>query len=494
MKIQELMRGTEYEIVQQGDADDITSVVIDSRKAKAGCLFVCIRGLNVDGHRFINDVNAAGAAAVLIDEKQEAYPPGLTVVKVSQTRVALCAVAANFYGNPGDRMRLVGITGTNGKTSTAYFLETILDTAGRKTGVIGTIGTRVGDEAVEIPFDTSTTPDTLELMEILSRMRELGAEDVVMEVSSHALSLNKVDGLRFEAGILTNITQDHLDFHGTMENYREAKERLFTLCRFGIVNADDESAAIVTRGKRCGFTTYGLEKDCDLKAVHIEYLPEGSSFDIEIDGAAEHFYLPAKGRFNIYNCLAAIGAALSLNVPVADIRRGVARIQVVPGRIQNIENNLKDIHVLVDYAHTPDGLVSVINAVREFTKGRVVTLFGCGGDKDKSKRPMMGRIAGELSDYCVLTSDNPRSEQPEDILKQIEKGITDTNCPYQVFVNRKDAIRAGVMLLEEGDSLIIAGKGHEDYQIIGGMTIHFDDVETAREILREKEDAGSRKK
>jgi UDP-N-acetylmuramoyl-L-alanyl-D-glutamate--2,6-diaminopimelate ligase len=483
MKITELMRDVAHEVIQTGGTDEVNSIVTDSRKEmKPGCLFICFRGLHLDGHKYIGIAAERKAAAVLIDEDQPSYPPDITVIKVEHTRKALGAVVSNFYGRPGSAMRLIGVTGTNGKTSTAYFLETILETAGRKVGVIGTVDTRVGKIPVEIPFDTATTPDTLELIQILARMRELGAEDVVMEISSHALSLYKIEGLTLTVGIFTNLTQDHLDFHGTMENYRAAKARLFEHSLIGVVNADDPAAEYFIREKKLNYITYGLQQDCDLKAVHIEQFEGGSSFEADIDGAAEHFYLPIKGRYNIYNCLAAIGAALALNVPVADIRRGVAHIQGVPGRIQAIPNPF-NAHILVDYAHTPDGLVNIINAVREFTQNRVITLFGCGGEKDKGKRPIMGRIAGELSDYCILTSDNPRTEPPGEIIKQVEMGLKETNCAYRVFINRREAIAAGVKMLAEGDALIIAGKGHEDYQIIGTEKIPFDDCEEARKAI-----------
>ncbi|MCL2708288.1 MAG: UDP-N-acetylmuramoyl-L-alanyl-D-glutamate--2,6-diaminopimelate ligase, partial [Defluviitaleaceae bacterium] len=453
MKLSELLQGLEHEIIQEGTSDDISGVTIDSRKVSEGFLYACIRGFRVDGHKFISDAVKSGAAAVLVDSSQTKYPEGVSVIKVNETRTALCVVSSNFFGRPAETMRIIGVTGTNGKTSTAYFLETILKASGRRTGVIGTIGTRVGDAVVDIPFDASTTPDTLELMQILARMRELGVEDVVMEVSSHALSLNKVDGIKFAAGLFTNLTQDHLDFHGSMENYRSAKSRLFDLCKIGIVNADDASAKFMMKSKKCAFLTYGIDSECDLKATRIDRVETGMSFSVEIDGEIEDFFISAKGRFNIYNCLAAICAALALGAPVDRIKQGVSMIRAIPGRIQSIPNE-GGFYVLVDYAHSPDGLVSVINAVREFTKGRVITLFGCGGDKDKGKRPIMGRIAGELSDYCVLTSDNPRSEEPAEIIRQIESGLSDTNCGYETHPNRREAIFAGVSMLKPGDSLI----------------------------------------
>jgi UDP-N-acetylmuramoyl-L-alanyl-D-glutamate--2,6-diaminopimelate ligase len=481
MKLSALMQKIPYTVIQTGDATAATSITIDSRKVKPGALFICIRGFKMDSHRFIDDVAVAGAAAVLIDACQEYYPPGLTVIKVDNTRSAMSHVAANFYGHPAKKMRLIGVTGTNGKTSTTYFIETMLEAAGFKAGVIGTIGTRVGREIIDVPFDTVTTPDPLELQQILAEMRGKGATEVVMEVSSHALSLHKTEGLLFDVGVFTNITQDHMDFHGTMDNYREAKARLFTQSKAGVLNADDASMPVI-RGDLHNYMLYSLEKPCDLHAVNIDYLPEGSSFDVKINGKFEKFYLPVKGRFNIYNALAAIGTGLTLGIPVAAIQKAVGQIRGIPGRIQSVPND-KGAHILVDYAHSPDGIANIINAAREFTDGRLITLFGCGGDKDKTKRPVMGRIAGELSDYCIITSDNPRSEPPEIIIQQIEDGLRDTNTPYEIHINRMDAIQAGVKMLTAGDTLIIAGKGHETVQIIGNESIPFDDYKIVAEML-----------
>lgn len=511
MKFDMVMQGIEYEIVQQSrlydNQHDIKAITIDSRKAGENSLFICLRGLQADGHSFIDDVAQQGASVVIIDRDQESsYPPNLTICKVLDSRKSLSYIAANFYGRPADKMCLFGVTGTNGKTSVTYILEAILSQVS-KTGLIGTVGISMGGDKLNIPFSTSTTPDPPELQQIFHYMLDNnnhnldslvsssdsnlnaplnGLVPVVMEVSSHALALHKMEGLFFETAMFTNLTQDHLDFHGTMENYLAAKAKLFGQCRYGIVNGDDKySPQIMTIGNCEKWITYGIDSDCDLRALHIRYLDdvqEGSSFDIEIEGVLENFYLPVKGRFNIYNALAAIGAALSVGISVKDIRAGLATFQGVPGRLQSVSND-KGFHVLIDYAHSPDGLVNIINAVRAFTTGKVITLFGCGGDRDKEKRPIMGRIAGELSDHCILTSDNPRSEPPNSIITQIEEGVKDTNCLYDVFVERRDAIFHGVAMLEPGDSLIIAGKGHENYQIVSDQTLHFDDVEVAKEAL-----------
>ena len=504
MKLGRIMKGIKYEIVQHGDEESIESLAIDSRKVEEGCLFICLRGLTVDGHRFIDDAFRQGAVAVLVDsgpvdsglidsglvnsEPGKAYPPGLNVLKVEDTRLSLAAIAANFYGSPASSLRLFGVTGTNGKTSVTYMMDAILRQVG-KSGIIGTVGLSLGGKVIDIPFTTSTTPDPQELQQIFGHIVENGGQDVVMEVSSHALALHKMEGLFFEVAMFTNLTQDHLDFHGTMENYLAAKAKLFGQCRYGVVNADDKySSQIMTIGNPEKWITYGIDSDCDIRAVHIEDRAGGSAFDVEIDGelmvdgVMENFFLPVKGRFNIYNALAAIGAALTVGISIEDIRTGLLSFEGVPGRIQSVPND-KGLSVFVDYAHSPDGLVNIINAVRAFTEGRVITVFGCGGDRDKEKRPIMGRIAGELSDHCIITSDNPRSEPPEIIISQAEEGVKDTSCPYDAITDRRDAIFQGIAMLEADDALIIAGKGHENYQEINGQTLPFDDVEVAKEAL-----------
>jgi UDP-N-acetylmuramoyl-L-alanyl-D-glutamate--2,6-diaminopimelate ligase len=483
MKLETLMQGVPYTVLQTGDFDEADFITHDSQKTRPGCLFICIRGFRKDGHKYIDDAAVAGAAAVVIDKEQEYYPPGLTVLKVNSSRSAMSYIAANYYGNPAKDLKLIGVTGTNGKTSATYFIETLLEATKHKVGVIGTMGTRIGREVLDIPFDTVTTPDPLELHYIFAQMRDLGATHVVMEVSSHALALNKTAGFWFDVGVFTNITQDHLDFHITMDNYKAAKAKLFKQSRFGVLNADDVSMPVI-RGNLSDYFTYGIENDCDLKAIHTEYTAEGSSFEIVINEKPEYFHLHVKGKFNVYNCLAAIGALLALGVPVADIQMGVEFIKGVPGRIQSVPNKL-GANILIDYAHSPDGLVSVINAVREFTEGRVITLFGCGGDKDKLKRPVMGRIAGELSDACIVTTDNPRSEDPLKIINQIIDGLKETNTPYETYVDRREAIQAGIGMLTAGDALIIAGKGHETVQHIGDKLIPFDDYEVALDILEQ---------
>ncbi|MDR3240313.1 MAG: UDP-N-acetylmuramoyl-L-alanyl-D-glutamate--2,6-diaminopimelate ligase [Clostridiales bacterium] len=481
MTLKEILKGLEYEWVQGRNAE-VSGIAIDSRKVQYDSLFVCLKGLRSDGHHFIAKAAQAGASAVLVQDSQEDYPENVTAVKTDDTRKALSYAAANFFGNPSQSFNLVGVTGTKGKTTTTYLLENILRECGRKVGVIGTLGAKIGPRRLDIHYDTSTTPDPVELQQILSVMKEEKISDAVMEVSSQALAFHKVDGVKFNIGIFTNLSQDHLDFHKTMENYQQAKAKLFTQCRYGVVNADSEAGLYMTRQPGCEYMTFSIDAESDLRAENIQYLENGLEFTARIHETDVHFFVPIKGRFTVYNTLGAIGAALLMNIPVESIQNALAVMKGVPGRLQSVPNS-RGLHVIVDYAHSPDSLVNIINAVREFTQGKLVTLFGCGGDRDALKRPIMGKIAGELSDYCIITSDNPRGEPPGKIMEQIESGLADTHCPYESVLDRKDAIFRAVSLLEEGDSLIVAGKGHEDYQIIGDQILPFDDMKITREAL-----------
>jgi UDP-N-acetylmuramoyl-L-alanyl-D-glutamate--2,6-diaminopimelate ligase len=397
----------------------------------------------------------------------------------------MALISANFHGNPADKLRLIGVTGTNGKTTTTYFIESILRNSGRKTGLIGTVGLRALGERLDIPFVTDTTPDPPELHFIFAKMLELGVQDVVMEVSSHALALCKMAGLSFDVSVFTNLTQDHLDFHGTMQEYCLAKASLFSQSKFAVLNADDD--AMHTMLEHHGgdpFFTYAIENGADFRAIHTVCKPLGSTFDLQLSDCADalKFEIPVGGKFNVYNVLAAIGTTYALGIGMPLLRSAVAKLHGVPGRIQSVPNE-RGLNIFIDYAHSPDGLVNIIKTVRETTAGRVITIFGCGGDRDKTKRPIMGEIGAGLSDFCILTSDNPRTEEPHEILSQIEIGVKKFSTEYEIIENRRDAIFAGIKMLQPADALIIAGKGHEDYQIIGTKKHHFDDFETATEAL-----------
>jgi len=488
MILKSLIENLNFELIKGSLDVDIKSLTIDSRNVSEDSLFVCIEGFNVDGHKFINSACQKGAAAVLCMNDTDA-PDNVTLIKVKDTREALSFISDKFFGSPSKKFKLVGVTGTNGKTSTTYFIETILNNAGRKTAIIGTVETRIGGkkfdfEKAGIHVATSTTPDTIELNMLFDKMSGEKVDDVIMEVSSHALELKKVDCCDFDIAVFTNLTQDHLDLHKTMESYCNAKARLFKMSGCGLINIDDKYSRKIIETADCEIVTFGIENECDIRARDIKYFMDKVYFNVEINNKLFEFKLNIPGRFSVYNALGAIGVALKMGVSISDIQKGVSMIKGVPGRIQNV-NNDKGFNVFVDYAHTPDGLENVINAVREFTEGRVITVFGCGGDRDRKKRPLMGEISAKLSDFSVLTSDNPRSEEPYSIIREIEEGVKPLTDNYISIVDRRKAIFYAVGNAKKGDSVIIAGKGHEDYEIFADKTIHFDDLEVAKEALEE---------
>jgi len=492
---------------------DITGISIDSRKVQVGDLYVCIEGLHVDGHDFAQSAVEAGAVAVLCKTGREGdMPQNAAAISADDTRLAMAHICHEFFGDPAKGMKLIGITGTNGKTSTTAFLEGILRKCGKRVGSIGTLGVLLDGKPLDMPFATSTTPDTVELYQILGVMAGAGAEYVVMEVSSHALALHKVAALTFELGLFTNLTQDHLDFHGTMENYRLAKAGLFDLCKTGIINHDDDTRDFLLDYAKCKMFTYGIDggdyraEDCVLQSFGISYIIKGQGVDV-----------PIPGKFTVYNSLCAYGASIQLGLAHEEVAAALRGVRGVGGRIQSISNN-RGFSVIVDYAHSPDGLENIISACREFTKGRIITVFGCGGDRDAVKRPIMGEIAGRLSDLVIITSDNPRNESPEAIIDEIAGGIAgqarnDGVCADGIaggarndgvcsvgagivrpqsdiykITHRGEAITKAINLAKPDDCIIIAGKGHENYQEFeNGRREHFDDAEFVRNILGEDE-------
>ena len=459
---------------------EISGISIDSRKVQAGDLYVCIEGLQVDGHRFAQQAVDAGAVAVLCSEGRVGeMPQNVEIVEAKDTRLAMAYICHEFFDNPARNMKLVGITGTNGKTSTTAFLEGILRKCGKKVGSIGTLGVLLDGLPLDIPFATSTTPDTVELYQILGEFAEAGAEFVVMEVSSHALALHKVAALNFELGIFTNLSQDHLDFHGTMENYRRAKAGLFDLCNIGIINHDDETRDFLLdyATSKCKMITYGIGGG-DFCALDYSLQSSGVSYIIK----GHRVSVPIPGKFTVYNSLCAYVAACQLGLCGAEVTKAMSEMAGVGGRIQSIPNN-RGFSVIVDYAHSPDGLENIITACREFTAGQIITVFGCGGDRDATKRPIMGEVAGRLSDLVIITSDNPRNENPQMIIEQIFEGIADKNKVFKL-VDRKDGIVKAINLAKTGDCVIIAGKGHENYQEFeNGRIVDFDDTQVASEAL-----------
>ncbi len=479
----DLLQGLEVEILIDNFKGEITNIDMDSRKvAKDGC-FVAIAGLQVDGHNYIDKAYENGARFFIVEHDVKISHEDVTVVKVKESRKALAVVAKRLYNKVDENLRLIGVTGTNGKTSTTFFISHILNYAKRKTLSIGTLGVKVEKDDIDLPIAASTTPEFTQLFDIFTYANKNDIKNVVMEVSSHSLELDKVYGLSFEVGIFTNLTQDHLDFHGTMENYLKAKSLLFKQSKVSIINVDDSYSEDIIKLATGKVLTYGIDKTCDYQAKNLVLGDTYVEFDLTVENVTQHFKVNVPGRFTVYNLLGTIGAVLNTTeLTLSEIANALEVSAGVPGRVQTI-NSKKGFSVVVDYAHTPDALEKVIETVRETTTNKIITVFGCGGDRDSTKRPIMGKIATELSDYTILTSDNPRFEEPLDILADIEKGVVGEN--YKMVVDRRDAIKEAILFANKGDKIIIAGKGHEDYQIIGKTKTHFDDYETTLELLEE---------
>jgi len=478
LTLSQLLKNTEHSFIKEGDCQ-INHLTIDSRDMQPNTLFVCASAFNVDRHSFIEQAANEGAVAFIV-EKDVEVPTGTIAVKVKNSRIALATIAANFYNNPN--IPTVGVTGTNGKTSVTFYVQSILMEHGKKAGLIGTVGTKINNEPINIKFATSTTPDTIELMQIIAHMKKNHVDYNVMEVTSHALALHKVDSLKFLVGVFTNLTQDHLDLHGTMENYRDAKAKLFTLSQNSLINIDDPYGSYMASVATGSVITYSIEKQSHIQAKNITYTPKGSAFDVVMFGESHSFKLPIAGRFSVYNALGAIGASHVIGVPMSVIQSALANLKTVPGRIEKVENT-KGLNVIVDYSHTPNSLQIIIQTAKEFTAGNVITVFGCGGDRDAEKRPIMGAIAAKYSDFSIITSDNPRTEDPNKILTDIEAGMV--GASYAKEVDRYEAIKQAINMASKEDTIIIAGKGHEAYQIFKDKTITFDDVQIAREIMGE---------
>jgi len=480
MKLKEILKGIDYTVLQGTDDAEIKNVQYDSRKTGEGSLFVCISGFKTDGHKYIDSAAEKGSAAFSV-EKDVDMKPNCTYVKVKDNRAALAVMAANIYGRPSEKMNLIGVTGTNGKTSTTYIIKSVLDRIGHKVGVIGTIENRIGDRVIHAD---RTTPESLELQELFKEMYDEGVTDMCMEVSSHSLDLHRVDCCDYNIAIFTNLTQDHLDYHKTMENYRNAKAILFERCMKNVINIDDPAGEYMKSVSKGEIITTGIDGDADLKAENINITAHGVTFTLDYEGKQYPVELNIPGKFSIYNALGSIGACLFMGIDMETIIAGLKDIQGVRGRFQSVKGK-NGVSAVVDYAHTPDGLENILNTAKEFVKGRIITVFGCGGDRDKTKRPIMGEIAGKLSDYCIITSDNPRTEDPETIINEIEVGTAKTGCAYEKVTDRKTAIYHAVKIAQPNDLIVIAGKGHEDYQIFADRTIHFDDKEVIEQAFAE---------
>lgn len=487
MRLSELLQGIPWTKAGTAGDPDLHGLCFDSRRAGRGDLFVAVKGLRQDGHDHAAQAVQAGASAVLAERPLDLSAPIAVVPSVDPL---LSPLAARFYGHPSRGMAVAGVTGTNGKTTVTYMLERIFQAAGWSPGVIGTIGYRWAGKAETAP---NTTPMAGEVQRLLAAMKADGVTHAAMEVSSHALALGRVEDVSFAAAVFTNLTRDHLDFHKDMDSYFEAKARLFDLlgrsptARGAVINADDPWAGKLLARIPGKVWTYGLDQPSDVTARDLSLTSEGSAFTLMSPMGSEPFRLPLVGRHNVYNALAAASAGLLLGAPMQAVRESFAEMPGVPGRLERVSLPGVDhpFSVFVDYAHTDDALKNVLGSLRPLTKGKLLAVFGCGGDRDRSKRPLMGEAAVALADRVYITSDNPRSEDPARIALDIEVGARrSTGGPYEVILDRREAIGKALREAKPGDVVLVAGKGHETYQIFKDRTIHFDDRETAREFLR----------
>lgn len=487
MKLDELV-SMSPDVTLSGNVNcEISSLVPDSRKVVPGALFVALRGNQSDGHQYIPQAIENGASAILINEDYHGtFPPDIAVIRAINPRQTIALLAARFFDHPSDKMQIIGVTGTNGKTTVTYMLQNLLLHLGIPCGVIGTIGAQYMDN--RLPTG-ATTPEPIELQQILSTMVHAGVKVVTMEVSSHALMWHRVDGIRFDVAIFTNLTQDHLDFHTSMDRYMAAKSRLFRMPgkidhpAAAILNNDDPASEYfrpMIPDYRT-IRTYGLERPADVSAKNIQLHPDSNTFDLICPEGEFATRIPIPGRHNILNALASVTALVALGHDTASIASVLKNLPSIPGRMEAIKKG-QSFQVLVDYAHTPDALVNVLNAVRPITPGRVITVFGCGGDRDRTKRPMMGEAVSTRSDLTIVTSDNPRTENPSSIIDDIVPGLSRKN-EYRIIPDRRTAIQMAIRIAKDGDTVVIAGKGHENYQLIGNDILLFDDREEARTAL-----------
>ncbi len=488
MKLRQVLTGVDNTTPLPKEDTEISGVTYDSRKVKPGFLFVCIKGFKTDGHLFAIKAVENGAAAILAEDDIELHA-GVPVIYCPDTRRALARAAGNYFNHPSRSFKLIGVTGTNGKTTTTHLVKAILEQAGKKVGIMGTLYSKIDDYHLELGH---TTPEAPEIESFMDICRQKNADYVVMEVSSHALFLHRVAELDFDAAVFTNLTQDHLDLHDTMEAYRDAKLILFKHLvkgkgKFSIINADDEYAADFLAAAGTDVLSYGIKVQAGVAAKDMDVKLRGTGFTAVYKDSSIDIRMKLIGLFSVYNALAAIAFALREGISAEHIVAALAGVEGVPGRFEQVQCG-QDFTVVVDYAHTPDGLENILDTARAIAENRLITVFGCGGDRDRKKRPLMGEIAARYSDFTIVTSDNPRSEEPQAIINDIVPGVEKIeNSRYAIIVDRKEAIRHAIHLARPGDLVVIAGKGHETYQLVKGEVLDFDDRKVAAEFLKGKE-------
>ena len=488
MKLKDLLIGLEG-LKARGSLDiEIKNIACNSNNVEEGDLFVAIKGFEYDGHEFINEAIKKGSTAILIEEgcdlKSFKVKSDTVVIMAKDTREALAIVSCNFYKNPSKKFKLIGITGTKGKTTTSYMIKEILERAGKKVGLIGTLESCINGK--KIKTNDRTTPESLELQQLFSKMVEEKVEVVVMEVSSQSLKLHRVTGCDFDIAVFTNFSEDHISKieHPTMEDYLQSKLKLFQMCKVGIVNSDDVQGAKIPRlFPKSDITTFGIDNFANVMARDVTVTNTYADFKVKLTDRNERVKTGIPGRFSVYNSLAAICVAKKFNISPEIIKEALLEVRV-PGRSEMVDNKL-EIPIMIDYAHTPESLESILKTVKIYTRGKVICVFGCGGNRDSSKRPIMGEIAGRVADYTFITTDNARNEDPQDIANQIEEGIKKTKGKYSVVLDRKEAIREAIKMASKIDAVVIAGKGHEMYQEINGEKIPFDEIEIVKEITKE---------
>ncbi len=487
MKLKEMLIGLEGLKVRGNLELEVVGLESNSKEIKKDFLFVAIKGFSVDGHKYVSDAIKKGATAVIIEEgcdlKSLAIPQEITIIMAKDTREALAICSSNFYGHPSQKFKLIGVTGTKGKTTTTFMIKQILEKAGKKVGLIGTIATYINGKKVK--ESDRTTPESIELQREFANMVEAGVEVVVMEVSSQSLKLHRVDGCDFDIVLFTNFSEDHISEkeHPDMQDYLQSKLKLFKMCKTGITNVDDLQAAKIPRlFPEHNITTYGIDNFANVLAKDITITNSYVDFKVKITDRNERVKTGIPGRFSVYNSLAAICVAQKFGIEPEIIKEALLEVRV-PGRSELVDN-AKELPIMIDYAHSPESLENILQAVKSYTRGKVISVFGCGGDRDSGKRPIMGEISGRIADFTFITSDNPRTEEPQKIIDQIEKGMKKTTGKYKVIVDRTQAIKEAISMATKKDIVVLAGKGHELYQEIDGVKHPYDERNIVKDIIK----------